>query len=314
MEDWPISMDNLPAAGSLPAMKHAQKGDGFPGQRIVVLPRSVVNAASKHGLIGGLLPTDAGYFPHAKSHARERLGGVDQAIFIYCTHGSGWCELAGQRHPVAKGDLLVIPPDVPHKYGAEAVRPWSIYWLHGTGRKLKAFLSELEISIEAPVLRIGENLQLLSLFEEIVDTVEHGYAQNQLLCASQTLRHLLAVAIRLRRDNKFDQPDARLKVAHTIAYMKQHLDQPLKLATLAAIASLSRSQYAALFKARSGYAPIDYFIRLRMHRACQLLDTTDLSVKAIAARLGYDDPLYFSRVFRTVNEVSPLQYRRLRKG
>ena len=121
-------------------------------------------------------------------------------------------------------------------------------------------------------------------------------------------------AIRLRRENKFDQPNARLKVAHTITYMKQHLDQPLKLEALAAVAGLSRSQYAVLFKERSGYAPMDYFIRLRIHRACQLLDTTALSVKAIAAKLGYDDPLYFSRIFRTVNDVSPQQYRRLRKG
>ena len=80
------------------------------------------------------------------------------------------------------------------------------------------------------------------------------------------------------------------------------------------MANLSRSQYAALFKRQTGYAPIDYFIRLRMHRACQLLDMTDLSVKTVAGRLGFEDPLYFSRVFRTVNEKTPTEYRKLRKG
>jgi len=51
------------------------------------------------------------------------------------------------------------------------------------------------------------------------------------------------------------------------------------------------------------------------HKSCQqLLDTTDSSVKEVAARLGYEDPLYFSRVFRTVNDRTPTEYRKLRKG
>ena len=100
----------------------------------------------------------------------------------------------------------------------------------------------------------------------------------------------------------------------SINHMKQHLNHSLQVDTLAAIANLSRSRYIELFKQQSGYAPIDYFIRLRMHRACQLLDTTDMSVKAVATALGYEDPLYFSRLFRRVNEKSPMQYRNLRKG
>jgi AraC family transcriptional regulator, arabinose operon regulatory protein len=54
--------------------------------------------------------------------------------------------------------------------------------------------------------------------------------------------------------------------------------------------------------------------RLRMHRACQLLDTSNHSIKSIAALVGYQDQMYFSRVFRAINEVPPSEYRRLRKG
>jgi AraC-like DNA-binding protein len=96
--------------------------------------------------------------------------------------------------------------------------------------------------------------------------------------------------------------------------MKQHQDQRLQLDVLAAVANLARSQYSALFKRQTGYAPMDYFNRLKMHRACQLLDTTQSSVKAIAASLGYEDPLYFSRVFRGVNKMPPQAYRQMRKG
>jgi len=314
MEDVPIDMENFPAVLYGVAMNRAEKGEGFPGQRIVVLPRSVVAQAQKQPLTSGLMPTDVGYFPRAAGHLRERSEGIDQAVFIYCVRGAGWCDLAGQRYPVRAGELLVIPPQVRHAYGADERKPWTIHWFHAQGDSLANFLAELDVSAIRPVVFLGEDPQVLAIFGEVLDVLEHGYTPQQMSHAAQALRHLLAVMIRHRNEGRPAQPDSRQKISRTLAYMKLHLDQPLQLDTLAALANLSRSRYAALFKEQTGFAPIDYFNRLRMHRACQWLDTTDWSVKSIASRLGYDDPLYFSRVFRSVTERSPVEYRRLHKG
>jgi AraC family transcriptional regulator, arabinose operon regulatory protein len=295
-------------------MKFQEKGEGFPGQRIVVLPRLVVERARKHALINGLVPTDVGYFPRARGHLRERPAGVDQAIFIYCVKGSGWCELAGRYRAVKSGDLLVVPPNLPHVYGADESQPWSIHWFHAVGTSLESFLKELAVSADQPVVHVGEDTQLLALFEELLDIVEHGYTTLQLLYASQTMAHLLAMMIRDWRSGTAKQPSSQQKINRTIEFMKQHLHQSLMLDALAGVANLSRSQYTALFKQQTGFAPMDYFTRLRMHFACQLLDTTELSVKSVAGHLGFDDPLYFSRVFRAVNEKTPTQYRKTRKG
>jgi AraC-like DNA-binding protein len=296
------------------SMNRLEKGEGFRGQRIVVLPRTVVERARSHPLLASVFPTDAGYFPRACGHLRERPAGADQAIFIYCIKGAGWCELNVKRHVVHPGELLVVPPKTPHVYGADETCPWTIHWFHVQGDLVKAFLDELEITVDHPVIHIGDNPQLLALFEEVLDVVEHGYAPVQLIYVAQTLAHLLAAMVRHYREGWHEQPATYQKVAQTIAYMKQHLDQQLQLDALATIANLARSQYTALFKRQTGYAPIDYFIRLKMHRACQLLDTTQYSVKMVAAALGYEDPLYFSRVFRAVNEMSPQTYRQMRKG
>ena len=295
-------------------MELQEKREGFPGQRIVVLPRSVIERAAEHVLTRGLLPTDVGWFPHAREHLRERPAGVEQAVFIYCTKGLGWCELGGRRVTLKPGDLLVVPPRVPHVYGADGARPWSIHWFHAGGPLLAAFMAEMGVTVEQPVLRLGEDDQVLALFEELLDCVEHGYTTLQLLYASQTLAHLLASIIRNHRGDAAGQPSPGQKIARTIQYMKQHLGRNLLLAALAGVANLSRSQYTALFKTQTGYAPIDYFTRLRMHRACQLLDTTDLTVKQVASELGYADPLHFSRLFRKVNEATPTGYRAMRKG
>jgi AraC-like DNA-binding protein len=290
------------------------RGEGFAGQRIVTLPRPVLQRAATEELIQGLLPTDIGYFPHAAGHVRARATGIDQAIFIYCAHGAGWCEIGGRRHAVKSGELLGIPPGTPHAYGADVEHPWSIYWLHARGGLLPAFLRALEIRAEQPVISIGDGTQAESLFEEVLTVVEHGYTMEHLIQASHTLAHLLVAFIREHRNAPREHPGARPRIATAVALMKQRLHEPLTLDALAASAHLSRSHFVELFKQQVGYAPIDYFIRLRMQRACQLLDTTGMSVKAIAATLGYDDQLYFSRVFRRVNHLTPRDYRRLRKG
>jgi AraC-like DNA-binding protein len=104
------------------------------------------------------------------------------------------------------------------------------------------------------------------------------------------------------------------KIEQSIAYMTRHLDEPLQVATLAAQANISPSHFFALFKRQTGCAPIDCFIRLRMQHACRLLEETVLSVKEVAATLGYDDPFYFSRIFKSVNHVAPSEYRLLKNG
>jgi AraC-like DNA-binding protein len=99
------------------------------------------------------------------------------------------------------------------------------------------------------------------------------------------------------------------KIERSIAFMASNLDRPLQVATLAARVNVSPSHYFALFKRQTGFAPIDYFIRLRMERARELLDATAVSVKEIAAMLGYNDPFYFSRAFKSVNRIAPTGYR-----
>lgn len=107
--------------------------------------------------------------------------------------------------------------------------------------------------------------------------------------------------------------NASERIEESIAYMTQNLNRPLQVSTLAALVNISPSHYFALFKRHTGRAPMDYFTRLRMEKARCLLDTTVSSVKEVAAALGYDDPFYFSRVFKSVNQLAPSNYRLKKK-
>jgi AraC-like DNA-binding protein len=106
---------------------------------------------------------------------------------------------------------------------------------------------------------------------------------------------------------------AQLKAAQRIdvslRYMMRHLNQPMKVSVLSAMAGLSESSFFVLFKSATGLTPLDFFIRARMRRAGELLEETTLKIKEIAATLGYDDQFYFSRLFKLVHGVPPREYR-----
>ncbi len=73
---------------------------------------------------------------------------------------------------------------------------------------------------------------------------------------------------------------------------------------------LSTSHFSALFRSATGMAVTEYLKRLRSARARELLITTSMPISDLAKRVGYDDAFYFSRQFRSVNGVSPREFRR----
>jgi transcriptional regulator GlxA family with amidase domain len=100
----------------------------------------------------------------------------------------------------------------------------------------------------------------------------------------------------------------------SIEFMRANVARSLSLQELSRHAGLSPARFSSLFRDQTGSSPVEHHIRLRMQAACHHLDTTALSVKEVAAKLGYDDPYYFSRLFQKTLGHSPLAYRRSVKG
>src|SRR5699024_5864959 len=117
--------------------------DGFPGERMRVLPRPLLARALEGGPTGRLLVTDAGYFPHAANHGRSRRHGAREAVVLVCVAGRGRCRLGETVIEVRPGQALVLAPAVPHLYWADEVDPWTLWWLHATGSDLDDLLTPI---------------------------------------------------------------------------------------------------------------------------------------------------------------------------
>jgi len=91
--------------------------------------------------------------------------------------------------------------------------------------------------------------------------------------------------------------------------MREKVDENLCLDELAAHVGLEKAYFCRLFKRRTNQTPIDCFIRLKIQRASDYLNFTDMRIQDVAAQVGYDDPYYFSRVFKRFTGMSPRLYR-----
>jgi AraC family transcriptional regulator, arabinose operon regulatory protein len=290
--------------------RRRDKPEGFAGERLVVVPRPVVSVALRQPLLKHLLPTDAGFYPKAHGHKCTREKGCPEAVFIYCARGGGWCEIAGRRREVDEDELLVIPPATPHVYGAAKKLPWTIHWFHAVGSNVPYYLEKLEVTELKPVVRLGGDVQLFSLFEDVLEGLEHGSTLTHLTYAAHSLSHLMGVILRHKDEYWRGESDVKERIAKSVEFMKDHLREPLRIATLAAVVNLSRSHYTEIFHRVTGYAPLMYLNHLRMQCAVQLLNSSNLSIKAISEHLGFSDQFYFSRAFTKLHGHSPSEHRK----
>jgi len=94
-------------------------------------------------------------------------------------------------------------------------------------------------------------------------------------------------------------------------YFQEHYNEDIQIKDYAKSRSMSVSWFLRSFKEFVGQPPAQYLLTLRMNNAVSLLETTDYNVTEISAIIGYDNALYFSRLFKKHKGVSPSEYRKL---
>ena len=277
------------------------------GTRLLT-PAFMLSKLALHPLTRECYPTAMGFYPRAVDHRMQRQR-HDDNLLIYCVEGAGSIESPDGPGAVRAGQVLLLPQGVAHRYAADPRDPWTIYWVHYQGSSTAIFNQYLSGEQDSASLTdIGVSPQLVSQFRGMMGAHRTGYSTRAFINAANQLRHLLTslgLATRQARASRAHSFD--LEQLHS--FMLDNIDRQLDLDTLAAAAKLSKYHFSKKYKALTGYSPIKHFLHMKMEHACQLLDTSAMSVKEVAAALGYEDQLYFSRVFNNTVGMSPRAYR-----
>lgn len=272
--------------------------EGFPGQRLVIVPHELVSAAARQPLTRDLCVTHIGHFSAAGGHFIERPHGTPQHIMIACLAGAGSCLLAATEWRIGPGDILFLPPKLRHLYRADTRSPWTIFWVHFRGLRAGDYLDALGVTDELPVLAVDEPEAMFEAFEDTFRHVTHGFGEAALVGLSTAFTRLLGLVRVHQRRSGFRSRPAERRLLRALTVMREDLARPWTLGELAREAALSVPHFTELCRKQTGMPPMGLLTRLRLQHAMDLLQQGQHNVNEAALAVGYQDPFFFSRQFK----------------
>ncbi|MGR5179175.1 AraC family ligand binding domain-containing protein [Vibrio parahaemolyticus] len=213
-------------------------------------------------------------------------------------------QLKGASYTSGPGDLVLMPPDELHDGQARSAEGYEVKVLTVSASWLSQFTMSHRnsgLGFHSPVVREPQ------LFSTLLNT--HKVLSNQNVSALtrdclpfDSLQHLL------ERHGRCLSPCAHAIGSKSLAllreYMMAHLDQPIRLAQLAALCELSARQFHRQFKLATGMSPHAWLTRLRLEKSMELVKAGQPAIQ-VALQTGFYDQAHFSKSFRSVFGVSP---------
>lgn len=223
--------------------------------------------------------------------------------------GKGTLRFKNQSWELSAGMIFVLQDGLEMEYEADQEDPWQYAWVCVEGNKVASCLRDAGF-VRSPVRKCNCSLDC---YVEIIDKIL-GTSESTLhaeLQRNSYLYELLALLVETggtKKEKKYsDSQD--LYVQNAIQYIHRNYSH-IKVNDIASYIGINRSYLTTIFKNKLNVSPQEYLVNYRLNKARQLLQTTDLSIQEIAVRVGYDNPLTFSKMFKNAFGVSPKYYRR----
>ncbi len=245
-----------------------------------------------------------GYKP-ANSHSWGP-GVRDIYALHYIISGKGYFESNHTTYSLKAGESFLIYPQVEVFYYPDPDDPWEYIWVDFTGNDILELLHKTKLSQQSPVTpEIQENLEPLFRIEESTGIMPHEKER-----AKAKLHLLLSYYIEYYPLTRID-----CKTNYVIL-AKEYIEnnywrESLTVAEVVDYVKIERTYLFRLFKTATGRSISNYLTNYRINRACILLKSSRLSIKAVACSVGYMDQLYFSKLFKRITSYTPSEYRHI---
>ena len=130
-----------------------------------------------------------------------------------------------------------------------------------------------------------------------------------------TLFHFLGIALSQNLGSELPSYTQRnlnriTQIKQALEYIESHYTMPFTLQELSASVGMSPKYFCKFFKEMTHRTPFDYINYYRIERACDLLQTTNLSIADICQQCGYNDLSYFIKIFKKYKGTTPKQYQK----
>lgn len=241
----------------------------------------------------------------------ERGRTLNEYQLLYTVEGRGTFQSAHQKPvEIHSGDMFLLFPGEWHSYHPQKETGWKNYWIGFKGKNMDDRVKAGFLSPEKPIYNVGFSESVVRLYRDAYRTAVEEMANSQQIMAGM-VNYLIGLMYALERNKQFSKEKVHVDVINRARLrIRETLESNLSIQQIAEEYGIGYSNFRKLFKEYTGVSPSLYQQELRIQRAKEMLSTTDLSVKEIAYKLGFDSSDYFSAKFKAKVGASPLEYRR----
>lgn len=227
----------------------------------------------------------------------------------YITNGYGTLENNRGTFRVKPGTLMIIRKDEWHRYKPDTDQTWTENYIGFDGAFTDHFLKKNSILKGQSVIYCGIREDLLDTYYKIFDLVKNETPGNQLIASGMVIK-LLGYIVAWEKQKDFSGNPIEQFIQESRYHMRKHVDEEIDLEKLAQDKCLSYSYFRKMFKKYTGVSPHQYHLDLKLIRAKELLLTSNMTIKEISYKLGFQSVHYFSRIFKNKMGCPPSDIRK----
>ena len=229
---------------------------------------------------------------------------------LYVAAGKGHFYFDGKEHIIPAGNMVIYRPREEQRYYYYGADHTEVFWVHFTGNNVTNILRQYGIRDEDHVIHSGTSLSYNQAFQQMIGELRACRPHYEEACSYRL--HLLFIMLSRLGEKRARQRTRHMSVHmnEAVIYFHNHYMEDISINEYAQNLGMSVSWFLRSFKEYTGSSPAQYLISLRISAAQSLLETSDHNVTEIAEMVGYDNPLYFSRLFRKQTGMSPSDFRR----
>ncbi len=231
---------------------------------------------------------------------------------LYIASGKAYFYFDNNPEPsiVTAGHMVIYRPKEPQRYIYYGVDQTEVYWVHFTGGNVTNLLRSYGINNHMRIIYTGTSFEYTRIFKQMIQELQRCQTDYRELLT--LLLHQLFISIhrQLNKEQKRKNEYLDKEMELAIQYFNDNYNTEINVEEYAVSRGMSVSWFIRNFKQYTDTTPMQYIVSLRITNAQILLETTDDTITEIGTIIGYDNPLYFSRIFHKQKGISPSEYRK----